>query len=113
MQIKAGIEHYNCMVDLLGRSGKIEEAEHLINSAEFKDDASLWAALLGACSTSTNSVVAERIAKKMMELEPDYHLSYVLLANVYRAVGRWSDALKIWRLMQGRGVKKMPGKSWI
>ncbi|XP_057487293.1 pentatricopeptide repeat-containing protein At1g03540-like [Actinidia eriantha] len=112
-RIKAGIEHYNCMVDLLGRSGQIEEAEYLINSAEFKDDSSLWAALLGACSTSTNSVVAERIAKKMMELEPDYHLSYVLLANVYRAVGRWSDALKIWRLMQGRGVKKMPGKSWI
>ncbi|GFS41077.1 pentatricopeptide repeat (PPR-like) superfamily protein [Actinidia rufa] len=111
--IKAGIEHYNCMVDLLGCSGQIEEAEYLINSAEFKDDSSLWAALLGACSTGTNSVVAERIAKKMMELEPDYHLSYVLLANVYRAVGRWSDALKIWRLMQGRGVKKMLGKNWI
>ncbi|GFS41070.1 pentatricopeptide repeat (PPR-like) superfamily protein [Actinidia rufa] len=92
--IKTGIEHYNCMVDLLGHSGQIEEAEYLINSAEFKDDSSLWAALLGACSTITNSVVAERIAKKMMELEPNYHLSYVLLANVYRAVGRWSDPLK-------------------
>ncbi|KAI8009103.1 Pentatricopeptide repeat-containing protein [Camellia lanceoleosa] len=111
--IKAGIEHYNCMVDLLGRDGQIEDAENLILNTEFKDDSSLWAALLGACSTSTNSVVAERIAKKMMELEPEYHLSYVLLANVYRAIGRWSDALKIWRLMQDRGVKKKPGKSWI
>ncbi|XP_057506586.1 pentatricopeptide repeat-containing protein At1g03540-like [Actinidia eriantha] len=60
-----------------------------------------------------NSVIAERIAKKMMKLEPDYNLSYVLLANVYRAVGQWNDALKTWRLMQGRGFKKMPGKSWI
>ncbi|XP_057487287.1 pentatricopeptide repeat-containing protein At1g03540-like [Actinidia eriantha] len=111
--IKASIEHYNCMVVLLGGSGQIEEAEYLINSAEFKDDSSVRAALLGACSTSTNSVIAERIAKKMMKLEPDYHLSYVLLANVYRAVGRWSDALKTWRLMHGRGVKKMPIKSWI
>ncbi|KAL7000331.1 Pentatricopeptide repeat-containing protein [Sarracenia purpurea var. burkii] len=111
--IKAGIEHYSCMIDLLGRAGQIEEAENLIHNTEFKDDSSLWAALLGACSTGTNSVVAERIAKKMMELEPNYHLSYVLLANVYRAVGRWSDALNIWKLMQHRGVKKMPGKSWI
>uniref|UniRef100_A0A165XIQ0 Pentacotripeptide-repeat region of PRORP domain-containing protein n=1 Tax=Daucus carota subsp. sativus TaxID=79200 RepID=A0A165XIQ0_DAUCS len=71
-------------------------------------------ALLGACATSRNSTAAERIAKKMMELEPNNHLSYVLLANVYRDSGRWSDADKIRKLMQDRGVKKiMPGKSWI
>ncbi|KAF8409340.1 hypothetical protein HHK36_005415 [Tetracentron sinense] len=112
-RIKAGIEHYNCMVDLLGRAGLLEEAENLIRKAVFRDDSSLWAALLGACMACTNSMVGERVAKKMMELEPDYHLSYVLLANVYRAVGRWDDALKIRRLMKDRGIKKMPGKSWI
>lgn len=112
-RIKAGIEHYNCMVDLLGRAGSLEEAEALIKNADLRDASSLWAVLLGACTTSTDSTTAERIAKKMMELEPNYHLSYVLLANVYRAVGRWNDALKIRRLMKDRGVKKMPGKSWI
>ncbi|KAG6661390.1 pentatricopeptide repeat-containing protein At1g03540 [Carya illinoinensis] len=111
--IKAGIEHYNCMVDLLGRAGLLEEAESLIENAEFKNDSSLWAVLLGACTTCTNSITAERIAKKMIELEPDYHLSYVLLANVYRAIGRWNDALEIRRLMENRGVKKMVGRSWI
>lgn len=111
--IKAGIEHYNCMVDLLGRAGLLEEAEKLIENAECRNDSSLWEVLLGACTTCMNPVTAERIAKKMMELKPDYHLSYVLLANVYRAVGRWNDALEIWRLMEHKGVKKMPGKSWI
>ncbi|KAI3465709.1 hypothetical protein Pfo_022372 [Paulownia fortunei] len=111
--LKAGIEHYSCMVDLLGRAGKIEEAEDLIINAEFRSNPSLWAALLGACATTTDPTVAERIAKKMIELKPDYHLSYVLLANVYRAVGRWKDSHKIWNQMQKRGVKKMPGKSWI
>ena len=111
--IKAGTEHYNCMVDLLGRAGLLEEAENLIENADCKSDSSLWAVLLGACTTCTNSITAERIAKKMMELEPDYHLSYVLLANVYRAVGRWNDALEIRRVMENRGVKKMPGRSWI
>ncbi|KAE8075875.1 hypothetical protein FH972_014558 [Carpinus fangiana] len=111
--IKAGTEHYNCMVYLLGRAGLLEEAENLIENADCKNDSSLWAVLLGACTTCTNPVTAERIAKKMMELKPDYHMSYVLLANVYSAVGRWSDASEIRRLMEDRGVKKMVGKSWI
>lgn len=111
--IKASIEHYSCMVDLLGRAGEIEEAESLINSSEFSNDSSLWAAILGSCTTGTNPIVAERIAKKMMELKPDYHLSYILLANVYREVGRWNDALEIRRQMQYKNVKKMPGSSWI
>ncbi|XP_042477960.1 pentatricopeptide repeat-containing protein At1g03540 [Macadamia integrifolia] len=111
--IEAGTEHYSCVVDLLGRAGLLEEAEDLIKKAVFKDDSSLWAALLGACTAYSNPVVAERIAKQMMELEPDYHLSYVLLANIYRTVGRWDDALKITKSMNERGIKKMPGKSWI
>ncbi|CAN4087209.1 unnamed protein product [Withania somnifera] len=111
--IKAHIEHYSCMVDLLGRVGEVEEAESLILGAEFRNDASLWATLLGACTSSTNPTVAERIAKKMMELNPNYHLSYVLLANVYRSVGRWADALDTRRKMQEKRVIKITGKSWI
>ncbi|RVX08619.1 Pentatricopeptide repeat-containing protein [Vitis vinifera] len=90
--IKVGIEHYSCMVDLLGRAGLLEEAEILIETSDFRDDSSLWAALLGACTTCTNYEIAERIAKE---------------------VGRWNDALRIRRLMKDRGVNKMPGKSWI
>lgn len=112
-KIKPGFEHYSCMVDLLGRACEIEEAEALISTSRYHDDASLWVRLIGACTTNTKHQVAERLAKKTMELKPDHHLSYVLLANVYRANGRWSDALGIWKLMQDRGVIKMPGKSWI
>lgn len=112
-RIKPGIEHYCCMVDLLGRAGLLEEAENLIENADCRNDSSLWAVLLGASTTCSNLATAERIAKKMIELEPDYHLSYVLLANVYRTVGRWNDASEIGRIMQQRGVKKMPAKSWI
>ncbi|TYI37124.1 hypothetical protein ES332_A03G189800v1 [Gossypium tomentosum] len=111
--IKPGIEHYNCMVNLLGRAGLLEEAENLIESADFRDGTSLWAVLLGACTTSTSSSNAERIAKKMIELEPNHHMNYVLLANVYRAIGRWNDALKVRQLMEDRGVKKIRGTSWV
>ncbi|KAJ0432448.1 putative tetratricopeptide-like helical domain superfamily [Helianthus annuus] len=111
--IEAKIEHYSCMVDLLGRAGRLEEAECLIMESSFKDDRSLWATLLGACTTSTNFVAAERVGKKMMDLDPGYHLSYVLLANVYRAIGRWNESVKIIGLMKDRGIHKTLGKSWI
>lgn len=112
-KIKPKLEHYGCMIDLLCRAGELEEAECLINSSEFKDDQSLWTCLLGACSSTTDPIVAERIAKKMMELKPDYHLSYVYLSNVYKAIGRWDDALKVWWDMRHKRVKKIPGKSWV
>lgn len=111
--IKPEIEHYSCVVDLLGRAGEIEEAEELIVNSEFSSNPSLWEALLGSCVTATNPNVAERVAKKLIELKPDYHLSYVHLANVYRTVGRWKDSQEIWEQMKNRGVKKLPGMSWI
>ncbi|KAK3013882.1 hypothetical protein RJ639_009279 [Escallonia herrerae] len=112
--IKPGIEHYTCMIDLLGRAEQIDEAEDLICKADFSDDYSLWAALLGVCTTCTNSIVVEGIAMKIMELDPNHYLSYVLLANVYKAVGRWDDAVNIRKLMEGSRVKKkLSGKSWI
>lgn len=73
----------------------------------------MWADILGASATHSNPDVAERVSKKMMELEPQYHLSYILLENVYRTVGRWEDALEIRRLMESRKVKKEPGMSWV
>lgn len=111
--IKRGVEHYTCMIDMLGRAELIDEAENLLENADCRYDPSLWAVLLGACTKCSDSVTAERIAKKMIEVAPDYHLSYVLLGNIYRSVGRWNDALEIRKLMEDRGVKKMPGKSWI
>ncbi|KAI3960007.1 hypothetical protein MKW92_009106 [Papaver armeniacum] len=112
-KIDPGVEHYNCMVDLLGRAGLLEEAEDLIVKSVFGSDMSVWETLLGACTAQSDLVMATRVAKKMIELKPDYHLSYILLGNVYRAAGKWDDATKLRSLMKERGVKKMPGKSWI
>lgn len=111
--MEPGIMHYNCMVDLLGRAGSLEEAEDLLEKSKFRNDLSLWSGLLGACTTCTEPTTAERIAKKVMELDPKNHMSYVLLGNVYRSVGRWDDALEVRRLMDDRKVRKMTGRSWM
>ncbi|KAI9122615.1 hypothetical protein K1719_006455 [Acacia pycnantha] len=79
--IKHGTEHYTCMIDLLVRAELIEEAENLLENADCRYDSSLWAVLLGACTKCSDPITAERIAKKMIELPPDHHLSYVLLGK--------------------------------
>lgn len=68
--IRPEIQHYNCIVDLLGCAGLLEEAESLIEDSDFKDDSCLWAVILAACSTSTNSSTAERIAREVIQLTP-------------------------------------------
>ncbi|XP_010556824.1 PREDICTED: pentatricopeptide repeat-containing protein At1g03540 isoform X1 [Tarenaya hassleriana] len=114
-RIKPTAEIYGCMIDILGRAGLFEEAEDMLEkSEEFREDVHLWGVLLGPCAASGDaSVVAERVGKRMMELEPKYHLSYVLLGNMYRAMGRHGDALEIRNLMDERGVGKTRGQSWI
>ncbi|CAM8893914.1 unnamed protein product [Rhodiola kirilowii] len=111
--VQPEIEHYNCMIDLLGRAGLLEEAEKLVMNSEYKDDSSLWAVLLGACTTCTSSATAVRIAERMMELDPAYHLSYVYLANVYKTTGQWNKASTIINLMKQRRINKTRGLSWI
>ncbi|CAN6457684.1 unnamed protein product [Victoria cruziana] len=111
--ISPGIEHHACMVDLLGRAGILEEAEASIKESKFANDFSLWAALLGSCAAHSSLSLAERVASRMVKLKPANHLTYILLANLYSAVGRWHDAERMRSLMKDRGIRKTPGKSWI
>ncbi|KAF8380303.1 hypothetical protein HHK36_027785 [Tetracentron sinense] len=111
--IAPGPEHYACMIDLLGRAGKIEEAKKLLNQMNVKPDATVWKALLAACRIHGDLELGERAAKNLFELEPTNAMPYVLLSNIYSAAGRWEDAAKIRRLMKAKGVSKEPGCSWI
>ncbi|GKD42270.1 putative pentatricopeptide repeat-containing protein, partial [Tanacetum coccineum] len=48
-KVKPNVEHYACMVDLLGRSGRLKEARDLINSMPVKPNSGIWQTLLSAC----------------------------------------------------------------
>lgn len=63
--VKPGLQHYTCMVDMLGRIGQVEEAEKLIWRMEVEPDEALWGALLGACKTHGKVDVAERVAERL------------------------------------------------
>eukprot|EP01018_Ginkgo_biloba_P023541 Gb_13654 [translate_table: standard] len=107
------MEHYACMVDLLGRAGCLDQAQDFIREMPFEPDASNWGPLLGAWRIHSNIELGELVAKRLYELEPENAGNYVLLLNMYAAAGRWDDVAKVQKMMKDRGLKKSPGCSWI
>ncbi|KAI3442342.1 DYW_deaminase domain-containing protein [Psidium guajava] len=106
-------EHYSCMIDLLGRAGKISEAEKLIETMPFNPGSIGWASLLGACRKHGNMEIAVKAAYQFLRHEPANAAPYVILSNMYASAGRLEDMVAIRKLMRDRGVKKKPGCSWI
>ncbi|PON93614.1 Tetratricopeptide-like helical domain containing protein [Trema orientale] len=111
--IEPGCHHYACMVDLLARSGRLKEAERFINSMPIEPDSLIWGTLLSACKVHGNFELGKLAAKKVMELEPSNAGAYVSLSNICADVGWWDEVLKIRSQMNGIGVKKEPGWSFL
>ncbi|KAG6532352.1 pentatricopeptide repeat-containing protein At2g03880, mitochondrial-like [Zingiber officinale] len=111
---QVGYRHYACMVDMLSRAGKIDEAlRFIIRDMPFEPDTPLWRIVLGACSKHRNLRVAKQVARLLLEMEPEEAANYVLLANVYARSGRWRQAEEVRQLMKGKGIEKEAGFSWI
>ena len=89
--IAPGIEHYNCMVDLLGRAGRLEEAEIFIYKMPFYSTLLPWLTLLSACRFHMNVEVGKKAAHNLQVLEPENNVADALLANVHVALGQWEE----------------------
>ncbi|GMP74207.1 hypothetical protein CsSME_00031686 [Camellia sinensis var. sinensis] len=111
--IQPTIEHYGCMVDLLGRFGLLKEAEELMRTMPIKEAPVVWETLLGACRNHGNVEMAERIARKLLELDPQDSSAYVQLSNVHASMGRWNDVMEARKKMRAQGIRKEPGCSMI
>lgn len=107
------IEHYGCMVDLLGRSGKVKEAYDYIQSMPLQPNAIVWRTLLGACTIHGNLALGEVARAQLRQLEPGNSGDYVLLSNLYAAERQWSDVQKVRNTMLMDGVRKTPGYSLV
>ncbi len=112
-RIPAKLEHYTCMVDLLGRAGHLQEAENMIQGMPCKPNAAIWRALLGACRIHGNVEMGERMAKRVLELEPKNAAGFVLLSNLYAATGNLELSESVERQRKERDAKKQPGHTWI
>ncbi|XP_077215220.1 pentatricopeptide repeat-containing protein At2g03380, mitochondrial-like [Tasmannia lanceolata] len=106
-------EHYACMVDLLGRAGRLEEAYEFLKCFPLRDSISALSSLLAACKVHKNSELGEVIGRKLLDLEPGSSGAYTLIANMYAEAGKWSEVARIRALTKERGLRKMPGYSLI
>ncbi|XP_016569548.2 pentatricopeptide repeat-containing protein At2g29760, chloroplastic [Capsicum annuum] len=111
--IKPRIEHYGCMVDLLGRAGKFEEALSFIKSMHLEPNRVIWATLLSACKTYRNGELLESLTRRILEQEPNNPSYLTLIMNLSSSIGRWQDALNFRVATRDQGIVKTPGCSSI
>lgn len=107
------VEHYTCIVDMLGRANQLEEAYEVAQSMPFKANSVVWRALLAASQLHGNVEIAEIALRKVLELDPEHCGSYVLMSNAYVAAGRYAEVIDVRDLMRHKNVRKVPGCSWI
>ncbi|MBA0713024.1 hypothetical protein Golax_012084 [Gossypium laxum] len=112
-KISPRIEHFGCIVDLYSRAGKLKEAWDLVRNMPMKPNEVVLGSLLAACRNYGDISLAERIVKNLVALDPGSDSNYVLLSNIYAAVGRWVGASKVRRRMKALGIQKKPGFSSI
>ncbi|KAM3380457.1 putative pentatricopeptide repeat-containing protein, mitochondrial [Capsicum galapagoense] len=111
--IEPWIEHYTCMVSLLGRLGHLDKALKLIEDIPFEPSVMVWRALLGACVLHNEVELGKTAAQRVLELEPQDEAAYVLLSNMYATSKRWENVAFVRKSMKKKRLKKEPGLSWV
>ncbi|KAL5992074.1 hypothetical protein ACLOJK_012988 [Asimina triloba] len=106
-------EHFTFMVDLLSRAGRLEEAKNFIFENGISHLSVVWRAFVSACRMHNNTEMAKWASEQLVQLDPFDASSYILLSNICSTTQRWAEAANMRSLMQGRGVQKRPGQSWL
>ncbi|KAL9670701.1 hypothetical protein QQ045_008259 [Rhodiola kirilowii] len=112
-QIEAKLEHYGCLVDILGRAGQLDEALDVVENMPMKPNSALLGSLLLACRTHQNLGLAEVTVQKLTEIEPNNGGAYILLSNMYANAGKWSDVQRLRSFICDTKMDKETGKSVI
>ncbi|KAL0421621.1 UNVERIFIED_CONTAM: putative pentatricopeptide repeat-containing protein, mitochondrial [Sesamum latifolium] len=111
--IEPCMEHYTCMVSLLGRLGHLDRALKMIDEIPDEPSVMVWRALLGACVAHKNIELGRFAAEHVLKMEPQDESTYVLLSNIYATAKNWDNVAFVRKSMRKRRVKKEPGLSWI
>ncbi|KAI6669610.1 hypothetical protein NL676_004495 [Syzygium grande] len=112
--IKPGIEHYACLIDLLGRAGRLNEAYRFLQRApEVSGNLELLSTLFSGCCLHKDLELGEEIANAVAKTNPDESFSYIMLSNLYASAKRWDKVCEVRSKMKELGLKKNPGCSWI
>ncbi|KAL4571600.1 hypothetical protein LXL04_018363 [Taraxacum kok-saghyz] len=111
--IKPDVKHYTCMVDLLGRAGRLDQAFTMIKNMNVEKDEGLWSSFLASCRIYNQVEMAQKAAGSLLEINPQNPSHYIMLSNIYAKAGKWDDVAKIRVQMNNINVKKTPGWTWV
>lgn len=107
-------EHFNCMVDLLGRSGHLKDAEFFLASMPVLPNTFTgWTSLLAACDKHSGMELGRQSFDRLSALNPVCGSNYVLMSNLCAAADMGQDALKLQKLRKSAGAWKVVGRVWI
>ncbi|XP_057446134.1 putative pentatricopeptide repeat-containing protein At3g49142 [Lotus japonicus] len=110
-RITPRIEHFACLVDLLGRAGRVDEAYDVIKQMPLEPNERVWGTLLSSCRVYSNMDIGLLAADNLLQLSPEQSGYYVLLSNIYAKAGRWKEVTEVRSLMKRRRIRKTPGIS--
>ncbi|XP_074275681.1 pentatricopeptide repeat-containing protein At1g15510, chloroplastic [Silene latifolia] len=111
--VSRNLKHYACIVDLLGRAGRLEDAYKFIQEMPLYPDQAIWGAILNSCRIHQNFELGELAARKIFESDKQSIGYYVLVSNFYAACNKWDDLIRLRKMMRERGIIVDPGCSWI
>lgn len=112
-EISPGIEHFNCIIDLLGRAGHLIDAERLLNTMPELPNINGWMSLLTSSLLFGNVDVARRSFEQVVKLNPDTSAGHVLMLNIYADAQMWEDVLKLHESRRSLDVWKKPGQAFL
>ncbi|KAM0848914.1 hypothetical protein ACQ4PT_054072 [Festuca glaucescens] len=107
------IEHYGCMVDILGRAGRLDDAEKLIRGMDIPPNAAMYRSLIRACGIHGKLELGVRMIEELLRVKPEQSGNYVLISNFYARMSLWEDAKKARKEMKSMGIDKSPGSSLL
>ncbi|CAA0831902.1 Tetratricopeptide repeat (TPR)-like superfamily protein [Striga hermonthica] len=111
--VRPTTEHHVCMVDMLGRAGKLNEAFDFVRSLPGKSEAGVWGALLSACGYHGDLEMGRKVGEVLFRLEPENVSYYVALCNMYVGAGMWEEAVRLRAVIQEKQLKKEAGYSSV
>ncbi|KAI4320248.1 hypothetical protein MLD38_033747 [Melastoma candidum] len=111
--VEPGVQHYGCLVDLLGRAGMLEEAKKVVEEMPMQPDSYVLGALLNACRVHGNANLGKEMVESIARKKLDHGGVHVLLSNIYASLNKWDEVVKVRKGMEDKGVQKVPGCSSI
>ncbi|KAL7135389.1 hypothetical protein ABFS83_11G092000 [Erythranthe nasuta] len=112
--MKPRMEHYACMVDLLGRAGSLNQALQFVMQMSERPNSDVWAALLSSCRLHGDVELAKIAANELFKVSGESRPgAYVALSNALADAGKWDSVSQLRELMKARGISKGTGFTWI